>query len=207
MMEQKTTNWLKHVEYGALGFIGSAFLINGLSYFKPQAEYYVPRILMPLFEFFGNVGLAVGLLLLGAGMIVYGFICWRKYGGRVWMYAMVVTLAAVLFALLGLSSGKAEEPCGEERREEQVDQIRNSERPELAGAEANAFFDDFEALLSQYREHTAAGDTQGAEQDAAAYYELMQKMPAVVEPLSADDKYSFSVYSAKLQIEWSEVAQ
>ena len=89
----------------AIGLIGICFTSMGATYFEEQAIYRVPRILLPIFDMLGNVGLAIVMIILGLGMIVYGFLKWKKFSQRPMLYLIIATIALVLSLYLSFAVG------------------------------------------------------------------------------------------------------
>lgn len=208
MQEEQKPSIVRRLEAGACGFIGSAFVVYGIHYFTPREEYYVPRILMPIFDLFGNIGLAIGILLLGIGLIVYALTNWRKHAGGTGSYMALIAASVGLFALLAIFTGDSQverEDISTDQTAATIEEIKQMSRPQFTSQPANDFFVAFEQLLARYREHTTTNDTEGAMTDTAAFTELMQTAAEVLKPLSNDEKYLFSQYNAKLQMAWSEV--
>ncbi|MDR3218692.1 MAG: hypothetical protein LBU22_06885 [Dysgonamonadaceae bacterium] len=74
METSKVASLAKRVEALAAGFIGVCFFSIGTSYFQERFIYRIPRILSPVFDLFGNVGAALGMLIIGIGFLVWAFL-------------------------------------------------------------------------------------------------------------------------------------
>lgn len=212
MEQKKVITVAELVKAAAMCFIGSAFCVNGCTYFYPQAEYHVPRILLPVFHILGNTGLAIGMLLLGAGLVVYALRRWRKHGGGTIPFIGIIAATIVLYLAIFAFTGKPgiEQDAVEEsiqQRDKLVEEVMKTERPTFKNKETNDYIAEFENLLAEYRRHAETGDEQAMAKDWEIYNEMLMRMASVIEPLSNDDKYLFSLYLGKLRIEWGEVGK
>lgn len=59
MDQQKVVTVAHRVRALAIAFVGCGFLSYGTSYFNERLVYEVPRILVPVYDLLGKVGLAV----------------------------------------------------------------------------------------------------------------------------------------------------
>lgn len=203
MKNEKIATIANKVTAGAMTFIGSAFIVNGFKYFLPQLEYHVPRILLPIFHLLGHIGLAIGLLILGAALIGYGFYKWRKLEGKTSTFIIILVASFATFVLLDSLSNKGSNKTTEEYFEEKdkerasaIEDVKQTDRPKFSNSEVNKYFDDFEKLIA---------NKNTIDNGSAEFESLLMRSAEVVAKLSNDDKYLFSQYNAKLMIEWSEL--
>ena len=116
MDKQKTVSIARKVESLAIGYIGVFFFSWGTSYFQEQLYYQVPRILIPVFDIFGNVGLAIGMLILGGGLIYYGFTKWKIAAEKknlYWILAVIGLAIGVALANITFNPNKSAETTEE----------------------------------------------------------------------------------------------
>lgn len=66
----------------AIAIIGAGIFSTGTTYFAEQSSYRVPRILFPIFEYFGNIGLAVGMIIMGVLLLYYSYRKFTKHKGK-----------------------------------------------------------------------------------------------------------------------------
>jgi hypothetical protein len=195
----------------AIGFIGVIFFGMGTSYFSERLIYRMPRILGPVFDLLGNVGLAVAMLLLGGGLIWWGFSRWRAVEGKpslYWILAAVGIVVSVVLFNVDLKPRKSSSEMMEEMEREhteQIEEIRNTERPRIDNAEADAYFDKFEELGGRFKENVAKGDQEAIAANEREFEELKATAADILQNLDDDAKYDFSLYDAKLVIEWADI--
>lgn len=84
----------------AIGLIGSLFFSLGFSYFSEQSHYRVPRVLLPVYEYLGNVGLAIGLIVLGGGLMFWAYKKFKDNAGK--PVVMIVALVVFLITAFGI---------------------------------------------------------------------------------------------------------
>ena len=215
MDQAKVATTAQKIRAVALGFIGAMFFSMGISYFSPQLIYRMPRILVPIYELTGGTGLAVSLVILGLGLIWWGLSAWKKAGGKTFAYCILAAIALAVGIVLfnvDLGSQKNSEEAMEEyveqaqqAQQEQIDEIRNTERPEFTNDKANAYFDEFEALLARFKTSTEEGNGDDVEACEKEFEELAMTSPDALQELSNEKKYEFSLYNARLMMEWDEL--
>jgi len=192
----KTT--AEKVKSFAMGFIGSMFIALGFSYFSEQASYRIPRILLPVYEFLGNIGLAVGLLILGAALLYAAYTKFKNNAGR----PTVMFIVLPLFLVFSFIIIKVTENGDKDKQQVSIDKdIKNKEvaRPTLDHEKANAYLDQLEILVDKM---TKAKDQKN---DAifkaleAEYFEQMNQLADIIPQLSKTEKYAeFARYNAYL---------
>jgi len=112
MDKQKIVAIAQKVEALAIGFIGVFFFSLGTSYFRERFIYQVPRILIPVFDLLGNVGLAIAMLILGGGIIYYGFTKWKSASDKkslYWILAAIGLVIGIALANINFNSKKQQE--------------------------------------------------------------------------------------------------
>jgi hypothetical protein len=211
MDKEKVAVVAHKVRAAAIGFIGVIFFGMGTSYFSERLIYRMPRILGPVFDLLGNVGLAVAMLILGGGLIWWGFSRWRAVEGKpslYWVLAAVGLIASVVLFNVDLKPRKSSSEMMEEiEREhtEQIEEIRNTKRPRIDDVWVNEYFDKFEELNGQFKENVAKGDQEAIASNEREFEELKATAADIRQNLDDDAKYDFSLYDAKLVIEWADI--
>ena len=194
----------KKMEALACGFIGILFFSWGTNYlFSVRLIYNVPRILEPIFDYLGSTAFAISMLLLGLGLIAWGFKQWNSVGGKKSLY---LTLAAVGLAIgiflsnYNFRSSEEIMQSMEENRQTQIEEIKKTTRPDFNNPEIDKLFDDFDALYARMEDATSADEEK-------LYDEYMQwsaRITDLVKKLDTDQMYEFSKYNAKLAVQWSD---
>jgi len=202
----------KKVEAFATGFVGVCFFSLGTSYFQVRFLYRVPRILEPVFDLFGGVGLAVGLLILGSGLIYWGFTQWKPVSVRknlYWIIAAVSLAAGIFLANWEFNPNKSEEIRKEmeQKRQNQLEEILHAEKPDLKNAEADKHLSDFEDLYKRYEKSLNDKDEAAATVCENEYTAWRIKTTDIMQALNNDEKAELARYLAKLSIRWGELMQ
>ena len=207
----------------ALALIGVCFISMGSTYFVEQVSYNVPRILIPVFNLFGHIGLAIGLILLGLGFIIYGFVKWRKIAKSVILYPVIVVPALIIGICLAVFTGAfkdrnerkmdAERQSYDERQSEMLDKVQSANRPDFKNEKIDAYLAEFDEILKKMEECAEAKNT-GADRAKviteleAEYQDWLNRSPAIYEELDkGEDKAELATYMAKLTIRLVDVWQ
>lgn len=145
MDKQKSVSVARKVESLAIGYIGVFFFSLGTSYFQERFLYRVPRILAPVFDMFGNIGLAIGMLVLGGVLVYYGFTKWKTAAGKKNPYLMLAAagfLVGIVLANIDFNPNKSVEIMEriDTQREAQIDKVRNSGEITFKSAELNEHY-------------------------------------------------------------------
>ena len=216
MEREKVVRIAEKVKALAGGFIGICFTSMGATYFEPQAIYRVPRILLPVYESLGNVGLAIGMIILGLSLIAYGFINWKKVSTKPLLYFVIAVplLALSIYLAFTVDAFKdsSERMTPEERREAledrrdaQIEQIKQMDKPTFKNSELNAHLAEFDGILKNYKEKVQAEDEQGIIDTRDAFYTWLSHASELGSSLeSTDDKVTLAHYIAQLSLKWQE---
>lgn len=97
MESNSTLSFIEKAKSFAIGAIGCGIFSLGTTYFSEQSIYRVPRILIPIFEIFGNIGLAIGMMILGAVLVYYAYSIFRKNKGNKLFFFVPILLFAIIF--------------------------------------------------------------------------------------------------------------
>lgn len=183
----------------AMGFIGAFFLALGVSYFSEQSSYRIPRILLPVYEFLGNIGLAIGLLILGGILLYYAYIKFKKYGGR----PVIMLIVLPLFTLLafGLNTffnnnqaGKKEDNA---QNRQATDQVGNANRPELNNEKAEKYLDKLENLCAEMTKAKERADENRFKLLETQFLDLGTELAIIIPEMAKTEQYpSFIQYNA-----------
>jgi hypothetical protein len=207
MEREKIVVVAEGVKAFAIGFIGICFFALGTTYFEEQASYRVPRILYPVFDLFGNIGLAIGLIILGGALIFYGYAKWKKFNENKKIYIIaalpVLILALVLAFTVDLFKDRDEGMTNEQRREKQMDEIKNMAKPDFKNAEIEKHFVEFDVIFAEFQEKIQAKDAQGMHDCEQKYMDWSSDY-TMMEKLSTDEKVQVAAYNAQLAMKWND---
>jgi hypothetical protein len=209
MDKQKTVTVAGRVEALAYGFIGVFFISLGSSYFQERFLYRVPRLLIPVFDLFGNVGLAAGMIILGGGFIYYGFAKWKSVNGKKALYGILAALGLLIgiaLANIDLNPNKAAEIMQEmdEKREAQIDELRNAPAPSFSDPQINEHLAAFDTLFKRFQQSLQAHDEAAVTDCETALMDWMTQTATLMQSLSDDEKIELARYQGALAIRWND---
>lgn len=197
-------NIAEKIQSFAMGFIGSMFIALGFSYFSEQASYRIPRILLPIYNLLGNVGLAIGLLILGAILLFASYSKFKRNARRPTAILIILPLF-VIFSLVitHLFENKGKNDTGQlnptNQKSHNTDSIKEETRPTLDNVQANEYLDQVERIVQEMSKSKAQKDDKAFEQLESQYFELTSKLSNIIPDLSKTDKYpAFAHYNAYL---------
>lgn len=201
--QNKTQSTAEKVKAFAMGFIGALFFTLGISYFKEQAQYKVPRILVPVLELFGHIGLAIGLLILGAILIFLSYLKFKKHGVKPLVILIVLSLTVTsiftVFKLIEYSDFSKNKIKEERLKQELYNKVENAERPKLNNQNANEHLDKMEFILQEMTKSKEQNDDAKFKTLDKEYLALNQDLATIIPELSKTDKYqAFIMYRAGL---------
>jgi MFS family permease len=202
----------RQVEALAEGFIGIFILSLGTSYFQERFLYRVPRILIPVFDLFGNVGLAIGMIILGGGILYYGFTLWKSVSASPKLYlilALIGLIAGLALANIELNPNKSAEIQDrmEETRAAQIDALRDAPLPSFDDPALNDHLAAFPALLAHYEQTLQSDDPASVGPAETALSDWMTQTAAFLPSLDTDKQVELAQYQAKLAIQWNDVRE
>lgn len=203
-IENTNLNTIEKIKSFAIAVVGAGIFSMGSTYFSPQSSYRIPRILIPIYEIFGNVGLAICMLILGGLLIFYAYKTFTKNGGKAMVLIAFSVVAIVAFYAIIYQTNKLNTPeqlqemfrKNEERKQEK---IANAERPELDNAPANAYLDKLEALEKKFEK--AVNDKNKTQFDACEdeYVAILTELGNSTKDLVKTPEYKdFAMYNAKV---------
>lgn len=214
MDNQKIALTAEKVKSFAIAIIGVLFFSWGTDYLSGEHLLYnVPRILAPVFRLFGVIGLAVGLIVLGAALIAYGFIRWKKSGAKLLVYSLVVIpvlIMGVVLANVNFNSSenyKSYIENQDKKREAQIDDFRNLEKPDFKNQDLEKHIATFDDLYQLYEKALQSKDGVAISECDNAYMEWTVKTSSFFSQLDDDEKYKLSGYNAKLGVLWNDLRQ
>ena len=211
MDKQKISIIARKVEAFAIGYIGIFFFSMGTSYFQERFLYRVPRVLIPVFDMFGNIGLAISMLILGGGLIYYGFTKWKSVAEKknlYWILAAVGLVVGVALANVNFNPNKSSEIMEEmdKRRENEMDKIRNSGELNFHNAEVDEHIANYNALYKRFEQSLENEDEDAAIACEDELLEWITKTADIVQRLSKmDEKTELARYQGKLSIQWNDL--
>lgn len=211
MENNKTANIAERIKAIAITFIGAGIFSQGTFYFKEQSSYNVPRILYPIFELLGNVGLAVSMLILGSGLVFWGYARWKKAPARASVFGLI-TLAsfAVFFSILFFTGNKRASPeelvkTADENSAKLIKKINAAEQPDFGKPEIDTHFAAFEILLKEYSTAFKNKNEQEIAVKERAYIDWNKNSTMLLQKLETpEQKQQFALYLSKLSMRWQE---
>ncbi len=214
----KSTSLTDKVKAYAWGFAGSGIFCQGIFYFQQRPSYYVPRLLEPIFDKFGNIGFAISLLIIGLLVIIYAYVQWKKTNANLNLFRLGIPAFIVLFSIayfLFNPFAKRSRMTPEELtkkwetdREKQLQQTSEMEKPDFKDAEIEAWIASFDPMYKRYFENKTANNEVAIRQSEKEYGEwllLEGKLMQDKQNLSIEMKQQLSLYFAKLSMKWQAV--
>jgi flagellar motility protein MotE (MotC chaperone) len=192
----------------AIALVGIVFFSWGTSYlFAEHLLYNVPRILIPVFNLFGAVGLAIGLLILGGGLMAYAFAKWKKTEGKLWVYCLPVIMGLVVGIVVANVNFKSSDDFMKEQdkqRETQIDEIRNQEKAKFQNQDLEKHCADFNVLYERYKQASEKKDAAVIRKCEEEFEIWCAKIADFMPLLNNDEKYELSKYYSQSAILWNE---
>ena len=205
--KQKTLTIAQKVEGLSLGFIGICICSMGVSNLQERFIYSMPRILVPVYELLGPTALAIAMLLMGLGVIAWGFTKWKSAEGKKALYLVLAGVGLAIGFFLSSNTFKSPEEIKQRRendREKQIEEIRQTTRPNFKIPAIDKYFDDFDALYTRLENANSAEEAEALYDDYAAW---VKQTAGLIKLLDNNQTYEFSKYAAKMAIQWSEKIQ
>ncbi len=212
MEDNKTLNVLNKVKSLAIGFCGAGIFAQGIFSFKELPSYRMPRILTIVYDTLGHIGLAIAMVILGGALFFYGYSIWKKTGGTLFLFRLLIVLFMFIFAFIIFFATKAEYrvptasdvKAAEERRLESIDQMMQMDQPNFNNAQIDQFFEEFNVLFSKYKIQIANKDNAGIQQSQNEYIAWLTKSSSLMTSLSNEQKQQMALYTGKLSTMWQQ---
>lgn len=200
---------VERIKAFAYGLIGSLFFTWGLTYFQEQESYRVPRLLRPAFELFGNIGLAVGLIIFGGLLMFYAYNSFKKNGGKPIVMLITLPLLIVLAGALTMleSSNKASVNTTSEAADIETE-IANAMRPKIDNPRADDYFDKMEKMLQQMTKAKESSDKAMFDDLEKQYFQIKKDYDDIFIEMAKTPYYKeFTVYNAKISKQITELRE
>ncbi len=214
MEKQKVVIVAEKVKLFAIVFIGVCFFSLGTIYFGEQSMYRVPRLLLPVYELFGNIGLAVGMLILGLAMVIYGYTIWKKNAGNVTLFGFLAITALIIGCTVAYISNNQPQKAtitpeeyfaeNEKERQKQINDIKETDEPQFDNPEIKKHFVAFDEILQKFKSNLSTGNKEAIQASENEYLEWSKKSAPLMESMDIDMKQEMAKYLAKLAIEWHD---
>lgn len=212
MENNKTIGLAEKIKAIAITFIGAGIFSQGTFYFKEQSSYNIPRILYPVFELLGNKGLAVAMLILGLGLVYWGYSKWKKQDGKIGVFALIAVVSfATFFAILfftGTKKTTTEELIkkSDETRAKGIEKMKEMDEPDLGNEEVRQHFANFEMLLQERKKAFNEKNQEAIKASDEAYRSwAVQSAPLIQKLTTPKEKQDFALYLGKLSMKWSDI--
>ncbi len=211
METNKTLNNLEKIKAIAIGFIGAGIATQGSMYFQEQSNYNIPRILYPVFEFLGNKGLAVAMILLGFGLLYYGYSKWKSQDGKPNTFRIIGWASIVLFAGILFLSNKPKSTedllkASDEKHQNELAKLRAMEKPVFDNPDFDKHFADFDVLYSKHQKSIADKNKEETQKLDDEFYNIwLTKSGKLQSEIKSMDKMQeFALFNSKLMMKWQE---
>lgn len=213
MEVNKTVNIIEIIKSIASGFIGAGIFTQGTFYFQEQPSYNIPRILVPVYDVLGNVGLAIGMIVLGLGLLTFSFIKWKNLNGGIGLYIVIGISAILLFfsvifltrkPLLPIVPAENNVAVADEKRAKAIEEIRNMEQPKFGNAEIENHLAAFEIMFKNYEKQLADQNQAGLKNSREGFIVWSKKTATLMESLNVEQKQQLALYVGKLSLKWQE---
>ena len=199
-----------YLESFGYGLVGVGLFSYGTSYFQERLIYNVPRILIPIFEIFGNVGLAIGMLILGGGLIYCGFTRWKKASDKkilYWIVAVIGLAVGVVAANINVNPKKSVEIMEEinQNREYQMEELRNIDKLSFRNATAEEHIDNYNTLYKCFEQSLKDNNEVAIYDCEEKFSEWISKTADIMQELNNDQKVELARYQGKLSVQWNDL--
>lgn len=218
METTKSTSLTDKIKAYAWGIAGSGIFCQGIFYFQQRPSYYVPRLLEPIFEKFGNVGFAISLLIIGLLFIIYAYVQLKKTNAHLNFFRFGIPTFIIVFSIIyflfnqfakiGQMSPEELSKKMEADRQHQLQQINEMEKPDFKDAEIEAWIASFDPMYQTYVANKAAKNMDAIRQSEKDYGNWVMQEGQLIESktaLSIEMKQQLSLYFAKLSMKWQAV--
>jgi hypothetical protein len=213
MEDNKTLNVANKIKALAIGFCGAGFFAQGIFSFKELPTYRMPRLLTIVYDTLGHTGLAIAMILLGGALFLYGYSIWKKTGGKLFLFRLLIVLFMFIFAFIIFFTTKSESlipsaeenKVAEESRLKSIDNMMKMDKPNFNSPEIDKFFAEFDGLYATYEANLKNKDQSGIRQSQTDEVAWVTKASALMTPLSNEQKQQFALYLGKLSTKWQQL--
>jgi uncharacterized membrane protein len=213
MEENKSVNVFNKIKALAIGFCGTGIFAQGIFSLKALPTYRMPRILTIVYDTFGHVGLAIAMILLGGALFFYGYSIWKKTGGKLFLFRLLIVLFMFIFAFIIFFATKTnsriptaeENKVAEESRLKSIDKMMQMDKPDFNDSKIDAYFAEYDALYSKYEINIKNKDQAGIQQSQTDEVAWVTKASSLMIPLSNEQKQQFALYIGKLSTKWQQL--
>ena len=201
--KNSTLETLEKIKSFAIAGVGAGIFSMGSTYFSEQAEYRIPRILIPVYEIFGNYGLAIGMLILG---LILMYFAYKKYTGNqgkpLYLIAFLILAVIGFYAIILSTSTKKTSIEDIKSTIEKSEQTTNTvsiatTRPTIDNANAKNYLEKLEAIEIKYQEAISKKDKALFDSYAKEYLEITRLrgkvLPEIVNNPGSDNFVSYSL--------------
>lgn len=203
--KEKTIGILNTIQSLAMVLVGSGIFSMGTTYFNEQSEYRIPRILIPVYELLGTIGLAIGMILLGVLIIYWGYRKFISYNRRA-IYILTFALICIVgfYAILYTTTQKPTyedaKSSIEQMHKKTEDAIKNSERPDIDLPVVNNYLNQLDSLKEKAQIAASENNREKLEAYREEYYALnATSLKEVSKALMKHPKQKdFYLYNAKI---------
>ena len=92
----------------------------------------------------------------------------------------------------------------EENRQKQIEDVKQTKRPDFKNPGIDNYFDDFDALYTKLENAASAEEANALNEK---YMQLTTRMADIIKQLNNNQVYEFSKYNAKLSMQWHDKIQ
>jgi hypothetical protein len=156
----------------------------------------------------GNIGLAIGMLILGGAFITYGLLKWKKEAGKQLVFLLIVFPALVVGTVLANVNFKSSEQIMEdvyEQHDTQIEEVRHSDKPNFKNTEVEKYLAEFDVIYKRFEQNLQSEDKQAIIASETEFMEWSSNASALFPQLSSDETQELARYMAKLSVSWNDL--
>jgi hypothetical protein len=193
---------LEKIKAVAISFVGTGIFTRGITYFSPQQNIEMPRILYPVYELFGAIGLAIGMLVLGLGLLFWGYKKWIANSGATKTYLSIGVLAFLIFGgVLFYESNKSKNPLANTKEAIALDDIDSSDFENKLAVQYTEEFKTLYASMEKSLEQKDKPTFDATDQKISLWF---TKSAQLTMELKDDERDDFSLLIIKLGDKYQE---
>jgi hypothetical protein len=193
---------LEKIKAVAISFVGTGIFTRGITYFSPQRNIEMPRILYPVYELFGAIGLAIGMLVLGLGLLFWGYKKWIANSGTTKTFLAIGVLAFLIFGgVLFYESNKSKNPLANTKEAIALDDIDSSDFENKLAVQYTKEFKTLYASMEKSLEQKDKPTFDATDQKISLWF---TKSAQLTMELKDDERDDFSLLIIKLGDKYQE---